>query len=182
MIQNTLLEYFEIERKVKELNELKKALKEEIESFFYESGEDRLYFPISDTEEIIVERAFSVKEVLDKDGLSLEVGIAKDEMKTPFDWSMLTKQEKISPKQISQHTHNETDEKVKIKLKRKSKRSKAFKAPEGQTSIFDEDVTGVQLEAGEKLTLSFGGGEATLTKHNSDGTKEEIPSTTTFFN
>jgi hypothetical protein len=182
MIQNTLLEYFEIERKVKELNELKKALKEEVESFFYESGEDKLFFEVSDTEMVVVERAFSVKEKLDKDGLSLEVGIAKDEMKTPFDWSMLTKQEKISPKQISMHTHNETDEKIKIKKKRKPKGSKAFKAPEGQTSIFDEDVTGIQLEGGEKLVLNFGGGEATLTKHNSDGTTEDIPSETKFFN
>lgn len=181
MIQNTLDEILDIEKQVKALNEMKKLLMAEVEEFFYESGEDRLVFPLSDTEEVWVEKAYSVGEKLDKDGLSLEVGIPKDEMKTPFDWSMLTKQEKITPKQISMHTHTETTTKVKIKKKRKSKASKKFAPPEGQLSMFEDDP-GIEVKGGDKLVLNIGGVEATLTKVNADGSEENIPSQTTFFN
>ena len=181
MIQNTLEEILAIEKKVKGLNELKKVLMEEVEEFFYQSGEDRLVFTLSDTEDIWVEKSYSVAEKLDKDGLSLEVGIPKDEMKTPFDWAMLTKQGKITPKQISMHTHTETSSKVKLKKKRKSKASKKFAPPEGQLSLFENDPA-IEVEAGGKLTLKVAGGEATLTKINADGSEDNIPGQTTFFN
>jgi hypothetical protein len=135
MIINEIQEYFNLKGRIKALQEEVKIKEEMIFDYLLESGEEKLYFENTDTETFIIEKKYTVAEKLDKDGLSLETKIPKDEMKTPFDWSMLTKQDKITPKQISTHTHSETNTKVAIKRKKKAKRSKSFKAPAGQQSL-----------------------------------------------
>lgn len=135
MIINEIQEYFTLKGRIKQLQEELKEKEAIIEDYLLESGEEKLYFENTDTEMFIVEKKYTLSEKLDKDGLSIETKIPKDDMKTPFDWAMLTKQGKITPKQIADYTYNETNTKVAIKRKKKPKRSQTFRAPEGQMKL-----------------------------------------------
>ena len=183
MIIGEIQEYFTLKGRIAELREKMKEQEEIIFDYLLESGEEKLYFEHTETEMFVVEKKYTTSEKLDKDGLSIETKIPKADMKTPFDWSMLTKQDKITPKQISTHTHNETETKVAIKRKKRPKRSTEFKnrAPKGQMGLFDDDSAGIEMKSGESMTLNISGDQSSLVKHNEDGTTTEIPSETTYF-
>jgi hypothetical protein len=120
-LEEKILRYLqnkEIERERKEENKL---LFEEIEAFFNDiDSEDDLVLPLPNGEYAVLTKKAYIREVFDKEALAQELLIAKDELKTPFDYSILTSQGKLKPDQISKHTETVTDVKVRLS-KRKSK-------------------------------------------------------------
>lgn len=121
-LEEKILRYFqnkEIERERKEENKL---LFEEIEQFFneLEDHDEDLVLQLPNGEYAILSQKAYVKDVFDKDSLAQELLVAKDELKTPFDFSMFTAQGKLTPDMISKHTVTETVVKVKLS-KRKTK-------------------------------------------------------------
>jgi len=121
-LEEKILRYFqnkEIERERKEENKL---LFEEIEQFFneLEDRDEDLVLQLPNGEYAVLSQKAYVKDVFDKDSLAQELLVAKDELKTPFDFSMFTAQGKLTPDMISKHTVTETIVKVKLS-KRKSK-------------------------------------------------------------
>ncbi|MGB8957346.1 MAG: hypothetical protein WCC10_18380 [Tumebacillaceae bacterium] len=123
-LEDKILRYFqnkEIERERKEENKL---LFEEIEQWFEElDAEEDLVLQLPNGEYAVLAKKAYVKDNFDKDSLANELLIAKDELKTPFDYSILTSQGKLTPDMISKHTTTETIVKVKLS-KRKSKPKK----------------------------------------------------------
>ena len=123
-LEDKILRYFqnkEIERERKEENKL---LFEEIEQWFEElDAEEDLVLQLPNGEYAVLAKKAYVKDNFDKDGLANELLIAKDELKTPFDYSILTSQGKLTPDMISKHTTTETIVKVRLS-KRKSKPKK----------------------------------------------------------
>ncbi|MCX7571266.1 hypothetical protein OS242_15040 [Tumebacillus sp. DT12] len=125
-LEDKILRYFqnkEIERERKEEN---KILFEEIEAFFQdlETDED-LVLQLPNGEYAVLALKAYVKDIFDKDSLAQELLIAKDELKTPFDYSILTSQGKLTPDMISKHTQTETV--VKVRLSKRKTKPKAKK-------------------------------------------------------
>lgn len=115
----------DFEEKVQEwlrLKERRKAdkeqmdlLAEEIEEHAKQSMEDGvLVVELPDGMYAVIRSKAHVTAELDREGLANELLVAKDELKTPFDFSYLTKKGRLDPKMIEQHTHNRTEIKFKI--------------------------------------------------------------------
>lgn len=122
-IEEKILRYFQNKEIANERKEENKVLFEEIEQFFEQLEEEELVYQLPNGEYALLTKKAAIREVLDKDSLANELLIAKDELKTPFDFSMLTSQGKLTPDMISRHTS--TDVKVKVRLsKRKTKPKK----------------------------------------------------------
>jgi hypothetical protein len=124
-LEEKILRYFqnkEIERERKEENKL---LFEEIEAFYeeFESDED-LVLQLPNGEYAVLSKKAYVKDVFDKEALAQELLIAKDELKTPFDYSILTSQGKLTPDMISKHTQTVTNVKVKLSKRKTKPRAK----------------------------------------------------------
>lgn len=120
LMEEKILRYFqnkEIERERKEENKL---LFEEIELFFQDMEEDEVTVELPNGEYAVLSKKAIIRDVFDKDALAQELLVAKDELKTPFDFSMFTAQGKLTPDMISKHTVTETAIKVKMS-KRKTK-------------------------------------------------------------
>lgn len=124
-LEEKILRYFQNKEIEKERKEENKLLFEEIEAFFegMEEIEDDLVLPLPNGEFAVLAKKAYVKDVFDKDSLANELLIAKDELKTPFDYSILTSQGKLTPDMISKHTTTETIVKVRL-AKRKTKPKK----------------------------------------------------------
>jgi hypothetical protein len=120
-LEEKLLRFFQNKEIAKERNDENKLLSEEIEALIEKIGEEGdIVLQLPNGEYAIVSKKATVKDVLDKDALAQKLLIAKDELKTPFDWSILTKQGKVTPDLIKKHTETVTEVKTKI-TKRKSK-------------------------------------------------------------
>lgn len=120
LMEEKILRYFqnkEIERERKEENKL---LFEEIELFFQDMEEEEVTVELPNGEYAVLSKKAIIRDVFDKDALAQELLVAKDELKTPFDFSMFTAQGKLTPDMISKHTVTETAIKVKMS-KRKTK-------------------------------------------------------------
>ncbi|PWK13452.1 hypothetical protein [Tumebacillus permanentifrigoris] len=127
-LEDKILRYFQNKEIEKERKEENKLLFEEIEAFFegLEDIEDDLVLPLPNGEFAVLAKKAYVKDVFDKDSLANELLIAKDELKTPFDYSILTSQGKLTPDMISKHTQTETVVKVRLsKRKTKPKKKKS---------------------------------------------------------
>ncbi|MBL0385933.1 hypothetical protein JJB07_04645 [Tumebacillus sp. ITR2] len=127
-LEEKILRYFQNKEIEKERKEENKVLFEEIEAFFegMEDVEDDLVLALPNGEYAILAKKAYVKDVFDKDSLANELLIAKDELKTPFDYSILTSQGKLSPDMISKHTTTETIVKIRLsKRKTKPKKKKS---------------------------------------------------------
>src|ERR1700730_8630595 len=124
ILEERIQKYFQNKEIAKERNEENKLLFEEIEHFFEELGEDEIIIPLPSGEDAVLTKSANIKDILDKDALAQELLVAKDEIKTPFDFSMFTAQGKLTPDMISRHTRTETLIKLKLQKKkpRKSKR------------------------------------------------------------
>ncbi|WP_152559376.1 hypothetical protein [Tumebacillus flagellatus] len=85
-----------------------------------EDVDDDLVLPLPNGEYALLSKKAYVKDIFDKDALANELLIAKDELKTPFDYSIMTAQGKLTPDQISKHTSTETIVKIRLS-KRKTK-------------------------------------------------------------
>ncbi|TCP58212.1 hypothetical protein EV586_102665 [Tumebacillus sp. BK434] len=119
-LEDKILRYFQNKEIEKERKEENKLLFEEIEQFFEDSEEDDMVLPLPNGEFAVLSKKAYVKDNFDKDALAQELLIAKDELKTPFDYSILTAQGKLTPDMISKHTLTETIVRVRL-AKRKTK-------------------------------------------------------------
>ncbi len=125
-LEEKVLRYFQNKEIAKERNEENKLLFEELEALFEESGEEEIVIPLPNGENAVLSPQFKEKEVLDKDALADEMQVPKDELKTPFDFSMFTAQGKLTPDMITKHTTIEREVKMKItKRKATSKRRRS---------------------------------------------------------
>lgn len=125
-LEEKVLRYFQNKEIAKERNEENKLLFEELEALFEESGEEEIVIPLPNGENAVLSPKFREKEVLDKDALADEMQVPKDELKTPFDFSMFTAQGKLTPAMITKHTTIEREVKLKItKRKATSKRRRS---------------------------------------------------------
>lgn len=125
-LEEKILRYFQNKEIEKERKEENKLLFEEIEAFFEDfdgEDEDDLVLQLPNGEYAVLSKKAYIRDVFDKEALAQELLIAKDELKTPFDYSILTSQGKLTPDMISKHTETVTDVKVKLS-KRKSKPKK----------------------------------------------------------
>lgn len=124
-LEISLMRYFQNKEIVKERNDENKYLKEEIEEYFSRLEDDLIIFQLPSGEYVSVRNSIHQKEVLDRDLLANALQIDKKEMKTPFDFSMLTKQGKLEPKTISEFTETHTEVRTKMsKTKNKPKEKK----------------------------------------------------------
>ncbi|CAM3845159.1 hypothetical protein [Alicyclobacillus pomorum] len=125
-LEEKVLRYFQNKEIAKERNEENKLLFEELEALFEESGEEEIVIPLPNGENAVLSPQIREKEVLDKEALADEMQVPKDELKTPFDFSMFTAQGKLTPAMITKHTTIEREVKMKItKRKATSKRRRA---------------------------------------------------------
>ncbi|MFC4768221.1 hypothetical protein [Effusibacillus consociatus] len=124
-IEEKILRYFQNKEIANERKEENKTLFEEIEQFFEELEEEEMVFQLPNGEYGVLTKKATIREVLDKEALAHELLIAKDELKTPFDFSMLTSQGKLTPDMISRHTSTETT--IKVKLSKRKKKPKMKK-------------------------------------------------------
>ncbi|MGZ4112009.1 MAG: hypothetical protein ACXVP5_06165 [Tumebacillaceae bacterium] len=124
-LEEKILRYFQNKEIEKERKEENKLLFEEIEAFFedFDGDEEDLVLQLPNGEFAVLSKKAYIRDVFDKEALAQELLIAKDELKTPFDYSILTSQGKLTPDMISKHTETVTDVKVKLS-KRKSKPKK----------------------------------------------------------
>lgn len=126
-LEDKILRYFQNKEIVKERQEENKILFEEIEAFFQDLDTDEdLVLQLPNGEYAVLSLKAYVKDVFDKDSLAQEMLIAKDELKTPFDYSILTSQGKLSPDMISKHTQTVTE--VLVKLSKRKTKPKAKKS------------------------------------------------------
>lgn len=122
-IEECVLHYFQNKEIAKERTEENKILFEQLAELYEESGEEEIFIPMPNGENAVLSPKFIEKEVLDKDSLADEMQVPKDELKTPFDFSMFTAQGKLTPAMITKHTTIEREVKMKIgKRKQGSKR------------------------------------------------------------
>lgn len=135
MIVSDIADYFTLKVQIKELQEQLNRKKEIIEDYLLQSGEDILIFEYNDTECFVIERKISTGEKLDKEGLSFQTKIPKDEMKTPYDWAKLAEQGKISAEMIAKFTTLVTNDSIKISRKKRPSKSNNFKNPAKQLSF-----------------------------------------------
>lgn len=120
-MEDKILRYFQNKEIEKERKEENKLLFEEIEQYFQEiDAEEDLVLPLPNGEYAVLSKKAYVRDVFDKEALAQELLIAKDELKTPFDYSILTSQGKLTPDMISKHTQTETNVKIRLS-KRKTK-------------------------------------------------------------
>lgn len=127
-IEEVVLRYFQNKEIARERNEENKLLFEELAELFELSEEEEIVIAMPSGENAILSPKFVEKEVLDKDLLAEEMQVPKDELKTPFDFSMFTAQGKLTPAMITKHTSVEREVKMKItKRKASSKRRRSKK-------------------------------------------------------
>jgi hypothetical protein len=123
LLEEKLKEYFMNKEIAKERNEENKLLLEVIEQEFEKLNGADFSIELPSGEYGKITKKASFKEVLDKDILANKINqvsaqgqsyITKDDLKTPWDFSMLTKQDRITPKMISECTTNETVLKTRV--------------------------------------------------------------------
>lgn len=121
-LEDKILRYFQNKEIAKERTEENKILFEEIEQFFesIDDNDEDLVLQLPNGEYAVLAKKAYVKDNFDKEALAQEIQVAKDELKTPFDFSMFTSKGKITPDMISKHTVTETVVKVRLS-KRKTK-------------------------------------------------------------
>jgi hypothetical protein len=121
LLEEKVLKYFQNKAIARERNEENKMIFEEIESMFEELEEEQVVIPLPTGEEAVISKKVTIKEVLDKDGLAQELLVSKDEIKTPFDFSMFTAQGKLTPEMISKYTGTVTIIKTRLTKKKPQK-------------------------------------------------------------
>lgn len=125
-IEERAQRYFQNKEIARERNEENKLLFEELAELFQSSDEEEIVIPLPSGENAVLSPKFREKEVLDKDLLTDEMQVPKDELKTPFDFCMFTVQGKLTPAMITKYTTIEREVTMKItKRKTTSKRRKS---------------------------------------------------------
>lgn len=127
-IEDKVLRYFQNKEIAKERSEENKLLFEELVELFQGSGEEQITISLPSGENAVLSPKFTEKEVLDKDLLADEMQVPKDELKTPFDFSMFTAQGKLTPAMITKHTTVEREVKMKITKRKQTSRRRRSKS------------------------------------------------------
>lgn len=110
---------------VKETKERITLNQERVDELVSSMGLDEdIVFPLPNGEYGTIRKVVSHREVTDKDGIAQELLIAKDELKKPLDWVMLTSQGKLTPSTVSKHVHPETVIKTRIGRRKAKPRKK----------------------------------------------------------
>lgn len=115
---------FKMKDMLKQMREDLKILEEAATFLFHELEEEEVFVPLDSGEVAHYVMKPYQREVLDKDSLAQTLQIAKNELKTPWDFSMLTKQGKITPKMIAEYTETKTTKKMKISRKKNMPKKK----------------------------------------------------------
>ncbi|QST02318.1 hypothetical protein IMZ31_22980 (plasmid) [Pontibacillus sp. ALD_SL1] len=133
-IEEAVIQYFQNKEMVREYNEENKMLKEYIEKKFDERKEHELVVPLPSEGYGKVYLKGHVKEVLNKEALAHDINekskegqsyISPSDLKTHWDFSMLTKQERITPKMIAECTETVSSLQTKVtRVKREPKKLK----------------------------------------------------------
>lgn len=133
-LEDAVRKYFMNKEIAKERNEENKMLLEQIVLEFEELNGTELIIELPEGTYGKVFKKAKIKEQLDKEILVERINkestpqqsyITKDDLKTPWDYSMLTKQERITPKMIAECTISESFLETKVtKVKNKPKKSK----------------------------------------------------------
>ena len=134
-IEESVVRYYQNKDINSEKNEENKLLKEEILLTFAKMNVRELVVELPDGKAVIVKNEHKTKETLDKERLVHLVNqnskdanlsyITTDDLKTPFDWSILTKQNRITPGMISECTEKISETVITIKkMKQKKKKAK----------------------------------------------------------
>ncbi|MCL6632375.1 MAG: hypothetical protein K6T63_07030 [Alicyclobacillus herbarius] len=121
-LEDLVRRYFQNKEIAKERNEENKLLFEELEQLFQESGEEEIVIPLPSGENAVLSPRFREREVLDKEGLADEMQVSKDELKTPYDFSVFTAQGKMTPAMITRHTTIEREVKLRISKRKATTR------------------------------------------------------------
>lgn len=129
-LDDMVAQYYRNKEIVKERNDENKMLLEEIMAELNKTPEQVLMTLLPSGEVVEITRDTKVREVLDKEGLAAEAMVDVSELKTPYDFSALTKNGVITPAMITKHTYTERVTKPKLK-KRKAKRKDFLKLKKG---------------------------------------------------
>lgn len=122
--EELMLRYFQNKEIAKERNEENKLIQDELEHQLKESGGEQVVLQLPNGEWGMITQKDVVVERLDKDGLAQELLIAKDELRKPFDYSILTAQGKLKPDQITKHTDTELVPQIKVSKRKTKPRTK----------------------------------------------------------
>ncbi|GMA51447.1 hypothetical protein GCM10025857_28040 [Alicyclobacillus contaminans] len=134
-LEEKVLRYFQNKEIAKERNEENKLLFEELEALFAESGEEEIIIPLPNGENAVLSPTFREREVLDKEALADEMQVPKDELKTPFDFSMFTAQGKLTPDMITKHTTIEREVKMKITKRKATRRRRKSRSRSSDADV-----------------------------------------------
>lgn len=123
-IEEKMLRYYQNKEIIAERKAENELLLFEIQEQFLQTQEDQLAFQLPNGEYAVLARKAFIRDVLNRDALANEMLVAKDELRTPFDYSLHTKQGRLSPDMISRHTTTETEVKVKLYRRKRKPRSR----------------------------------------------------------
>lgn len=126
-MEELVARYFQNKEIAKERNEENKLIFEELEALFEESESEELILPLPNGELAVLSPSFREREVLDKDALADEMAVSKDDLKTPFDFSMFTSQGKLTPAMITKYTQTEREMKLRISKRKATTRRRRSK-------------------------------------------------------
>lgn len=134
-LENRVLKYFQNKDIMKEYSDSNQLILEEIQDLFQKSDEKDILIKLpNDSGFVRLTEMLHTKDRLDKESLAETINnnsdknqgeVSKDDLKTPWDYSMLTKQGRLTPKMVSEHMVKETG--VKFKLSKSKKKPKNFK-------------------------------------------------------
>lgn len=104
-IESLVRLFWQNKQMIKERQSDNKDILEELQYLLEEETEKTEWVvSINPDESVSLQRKVQSREVLDKQSLAEEALLSVSDLKTPFDFSILTKQDKITPSMISQHT------------------------------------------------------------------------------
>ncbi|MBC9784727.1 hypothetical protein H1S01_09415 [Heliobacterium chlorum] len=124
--ERNVLEYWQLSESVKELNERRQRLREEIAGEMEQKKWMEQVVEDERGEHITIERPVRYKDELDKDALAAELGVAKKDL-TPVLMVQLVEEGRLTLRDLNRHI-SET-QKIGLSIK-KAKRKKKRKAKE----------------------------------------------------
>jgi len=107
-IEDEMIAYFQRKEMIKELTEANKLSMEKFEEFMEDMLDDFVIAPLLDGTFAVLRRRVREVEKLDKKALALRILVTPQDLKKPFDFSILTQQGKLTPRLITEHTEHET--------------------------------------------------------------------------
>lgn len=129
-MEQAFLRMYQLTDIIKEYNEEKKMLKEDIHNYFLQlnlNENEELDIPLGEEFIIKLKEIEKKTQKLDKDALSQHVNIPKEEFKSPWDFAKLAEDKKLASTTITDFTFEEKQRKLKMSKKKKPKGKKKGK-------------------------------------------------------